>query len=392
MAKAHFTARWVAAVSAPQTGQVDYFDQKPPGLGLRVTPGGRKTWFVMYRHHSRLRRYTLGTYPALGLADARQRATDARHSVAHGGDPAAARQAARQAPTVAELATQYLDLYAKIHKRSWKGDAWALASDVLPAWGQRKASDVRRRDVVLLLDQIVARGAPIQANRVLALVRKMFNWAISRDLLEHSPCTQVRAPGKEHPRERVLTTEELVAVWTAFTALPPVWEVYMKVTLLTAQRSGEVRTMQWDDIDLAAAWWTIPGVQVKNGLAHRVPLTASVLALLHQLRSAVGSTPCVFPSPKLQQRPITNVDVMARMVVRQTGICYHTHDLRRTAASHMTSMGISRLVVAKILNHAEPGVTKVYDRHSYDAEKRQALEAWGAQVLALVAQATADDR
>ena len=144
----------------------------------------------------------------------------------------------------------------------------------------------------------------------------------------------------------------------------------------------------WADVDLAAAWWTIPGAQAKNGLAHRVPLSAPVLALLHQLRREDSATPWVFPSPKLQQRPITNVSVTARLVADKAGVCYVTHDLRRTAASHMTSMGISRLVVAKILNHAEPGVTKVYDRHSYDAEKRQALEAWGEKVLALVGQET----
>jgi integrase len=392
MAHAHFTARWVAAVPAPPRGQVDYFDQTPPSLGLRVAPSGRKTWFVMYRAHGRLRRYTLGTYPALSLADARQRATDARHSVAHGGDPATQRQVARQAPTVAELATQYLDLYAKVQKKSWQADARTLATEVLPVWGQRQASAITRREVMALLDALMARGVPILANRTLALVRRLFNWAISRDLLEHNPCQQVRAPGKEHPRERVLSAEEIRLVWAAFSVLPLVWEVYMKVTLLTAQRSGEVRTMQWADVDLGAAWWTIPGAQAKNGRAHRVPLSAHVLALLHQRRTEDSLTPWVFPSPRLQQRPITNVPQTARLVSEKAGVCYVTHDLRRTAASHMTSMGISRLVVAKILNHAEPRVTRVYDRHSYDAEKRQALEAWGCKVLALVAQENTDDR
>jgi integrase len=117
-----------------------------------------------------------------------------------------------------------------------------------------------------------------------------------------------------------------------------------------------------------------------------------VLALLKEHRRDDRSTPWVFPSPKLQQRPITNVSVVARLVAQQAGVSYRTHDLRRTAASYMTSMGISRLVVAKILNHAEPGITKVYDRHSYDAEKRQALEAWGAKVLALVAKETTEER
>lgn len=150
--------------------------------------------------------------------------------------------------------------------------------------------------------------------------------------------------------------------------------------------------MRWDNVDLTAAWWTIPGALAKNGLAHRVPVSAPALAFLEQLCPAAVSTPWVFPSPRLQQRPLSKVSEAARLVARQTGVGYVTHDLRRTAASHMTSMGISRLVVAKILNHAEPGVTKVYDRHSYDAEKRQALEAWGAQVLALVGQTTTDTR
>ena len=392
MPHAHFTARWVAAVPAPSQGQVDYFDQTPPSLGLRVAPSGRKTWFVMYRASGRLRRYTLGTYPAVSLADARQRATDARHSVAHGGDPAQARRDGRQAPTVAELGAQYLELYAKVQKKSWREDARTLHAEVLPVWGQRQASAITRREVMALLDALMAHGVPILANRTLALVRRLFNWAISRDLLEHNPCQQVRAPGKEHPRERVLSAEEIRLVWAACTVLPPVWDIYMKVTLLTAQRSGEVRTMQWDDVDLTTAWWTIPGTQAKNGRAHRVPLSAPVLALLHQCRTEDSLTSWVFPSPRLQQRPITNVPQTARLVADKAGVRYVTHDLRRTAASHMTSMGISRLVVAKILNHAEPGVTKVYDRHSYDAEKRQALEAWGTQVLTLVAQATADDR
>lgn len=220
MPKAHFTARWVATVPAPRVGQVDYFDTTPPSLGVRVAPSGRKTWFVMYRHHGRLRRYTLGTYPAIRLADARQRATDARYLVAHGGDPAAARKADRQAPTVAELATQYLELYAKVQKRSWDEDARLLTREVLPVWGQRQAQAITRREVVLLLDTLMARGVPILANRTLALVRKMFNWAISRDLLAHNPCVQVQAPGKEHPRERVLSAEEIRVVWAAFTALP----------------------------------------------------------------------------------------------------------------------------------------------------------------------------
>jgi integrase len=384
MAKATFTARWVTALRAPEAGQVDYFDNKPPSLGLRVSPYGRKTWFIMYRSNGRLRRLTLGTYPALSLADARQHAMAARHTVAQGDDPAAHKHHVRTAPIVADLATQYLELYAKVHKKSWRDDARLLDKEVLPQWGARKAYDIRRRDVIALLDHLVERGSPIQANRILALVRKMFNWAVSRELVEGNPCLQVKPPGKEHQREQVLSDEEIRAVWAACDHLDLLYAAYFQVALLTAQRGGEVRSMRWEDMNLETGWWTIPGSRAKNGLTHRVPLSPQAVALLQGMQTTSAATPWVFPSPRRPQQPLSKPQVAAQRLVTVSGVAFVPHDLRRTAASHMTSMGISRLVVAKILNHSEPGVTRVYDRHSYDAEKRQALEAWGRKVMALV--------
>jgi integrase len=141
--------------------------------------------------------------------------------------------------------------------------------------------------------------------------------------------------------------------------------------------------MRWEDVDLATSWWTIPAHIAKNGLAHRVPLNAAAHDLLQRLQ-VTAANPWVFPSPRLPQRPVKNVHTPAEQLEARSGVAFVLHDLRRTAASSMTSMGIPRLVVAKVLNHVEPGVTKVYDRHSYDAEKRQALEAWGRKVMALV--------
>lgn len=384
MPKATFTARWVHALSPPATGQVDYFDSKPPSLGLRVTPHGRKTWFIMYRSGGRLRRLTLGTYPALSLADARQQAMAVRHAVAQGDDPAAHKQDIRAAPTVAALAIQYLDLYAKVHKKSWQSDARLLAKEVLPQWGTRKAYDIHRRDVIALLDHLVERGAPIQANRVLALIRKLFNWAISRDLLEHNPCLQVQAPSKEHQRDRVLSDEEIRVLWLTCGQLEPLAEAYFKLVLLTAQRGGEVRLMRWEDVDLETRWWTIPAQHAKNGLAHRVPLIQPAIAVLQAVRTIAAESPWVFSSTVRRQQPLAKFHPAAQRLVTASSVTFVPHDLRRTAASHMTSMGIPRFIVGQILNHVEPGVTQVYDRHSYDAEKRQALDAWGRKVLALV--------
>ena len=384
MPRATFTARWVAAVQPSTVGQTDYFDVKPPNLGLRVSSSGRKTWFIMYRSKGRLRRLTLGTYPALSLADAREQAAAARHAVAEGEDPSMEKYAARHAPTMADLAAQYLDMYAKVHKRSWREDARLLHHEVLPNWGHRKAFEITRRDVIIFLDRIVQRGAPIQANRVLALIRKLYNWAISRDLLEHNPCLQVKPPGKEHQRERVLNDDEIRLVWHATEQLDPLPAAQLKLRLLTAQRGSEVRTMRWEDIDIESGWWTIPARIAKNGLSHRVPLSRPVLHLLSRLQTITGESPWVFPSGRRQGQPIVDVQKSVKRVCNQSGVVFVPHDLRRTAASHMAGMGISRLVVGKILNHAEPGVTKVYDRHSYDAEKRQALNAWAERVMEMV--------
>jgi integrase len=383
MPQHHFTARWVDAVKPPEE-RVDYFDTQPPGVGLRIAEGGRKTWFVMYRTHGRLRRLTLGTYPALSLADARSKALAVKHAVAQGEDPATAKQQARHAPLFADIAREYLEKHAKVHKKSWRDDVRLLHKEVIPLWGKRQAADIARRDVIALLDGIVERGSPIQANRVLALARKAFNWAISRDLLEHNPCIQVKPPGKEHQRERVLSEDEIRVVWDAFGQLDPVMEAYFKLRMLTAQRGGEVRTMRWEDIDLETGWWTIPAERAKNGLSHRVPLSSPASDILQKLQATTKPGPWVFPSQRRSGQPILNVRKPALRVVALAGIDFTPHDLRRTAASVMTGMGIPRLVVGKILNHTEPGVTRVYDRHSYDAEKCKALDALGRKVIALV--------
>jgi len=159
----------------------------------------------------------------------------------------------------------------------------------------------------------------------------------------------------------------------------------MKLRLLTAQRGAEVMSMEWDELDTETGWWTIPGEKTKNGLAHRVPLTAPALKIIKEMRSAVGEgySKFVFPSPKGLAH-ISNPQKALERIQAATGIDFVGHDFRRTAASLMTGMGIPRLTVKKILNHAEREVTAVYDRHSYDAEKREALETWANRLMTIV--------
>jgi integrase len=380
--KISMTDQWLKKLKA-QEKQVDYFDKDQPGLGLRIGKTSKKTWFVMYRVKGQKtkRRLTLKKkYPQLSLKNARIKARAILTKADQGEDPAGKKQERKKAPTFKDLSNEYLEKYA-IHKKSVYEDQRIIKKDLIPTWGHWKARGIKRRDVLRLLDRIVDRGASIQANRTLALIRKIYNWGISKDLVENNPCLQVKMPGQEHQRDRVFSEKEIKALWGAFEQVGPTMEPFFKLHLVTAQRGGEVMTMQWRDIDLETAWWTIPAEHSKNGLAHRVPLSKLALDILKQMEGISGAGKWIFPSPVKKCGHIKNVQKTALRIREYSGVSdFKPHDLRRTAASLMTGAGISRLTVSKILNHVEQGVTRVYDRYSYDKEKRIALDKWSRRL------------
>ena len=369
-----------------------YEEWEGNGFGVRVTPRGVKSFVYLYRFEGKPRRLTLGTYPSMTLADAHRAHAEAVKKLEQGIDPGtiavAEKKEEAQAPTVASLADEYLEKWAKPRKRSWREDERILKKDVLPGWGRRKAREISRRDVIRLLDGIVDRGAGIMANRTLATIRKMFNFAVSRDIVPVSPCLAVRSPAPEQRRDRVLTTDEIRALWHGLEGAKMMAEgtkLALKLQLVTGQRKAEIVTARWDEIDLTDKWWTIPPEKAKNKMAHRVPLSPLSLELLQAAKFLSGDSPWVFPSPRAGKHITPEaVDHALRRPGLDLGFDFVPHDLRRTMASLMTGMGIPRLVVSKILNHAERGVTSVYDRSSYDREKKQAMESWGHKVKALV--------
>jgi integrase len=363
------------------------------GLGVRVSPKGRKSFVYSYRHEGRARFLTLGEYPRMTLADAHKAHAEAMKNLEQGIDPGAVtvaeRKENREAPTVAALAEEYMEKWAKPRKRSWREDGRILKKDVIPEWGRRKAQEITRRDVIRLLDGIVGRGAGIMANRTLAAIRKMFNFAVSRDIVTVSPCLAVRSPAPEQQRDRVLTTDEIRALWHALEGAKMMAEgtkLALKLQLVTAQRKAEIVSARWDEIDLTDKWWTIPPEKAKNKMTHRVPLSPLALELLQAAKNITGNSPWIFPSPQTDRHitPEAVDHALRRPSLENIGFTFVPHDLRRTAASLMTGMGISRLVVSKLLNHVERGVTAVYDRHSYDKEKRQALESWGRKLEEII--------
>ena len=384
-----FTDRGVEKLRR-KTTRYEVFEDGHPGFGLRVGPKGHKAWFWLYRYQGKARRVTLGTYPETSLADAHVKLAEAEKKLQAEIDPGAEQlslqEVERLAPTVHALAYDYLERHAKPNKRSWREDDRILQKDILPHWKHKKAKDIKRREVISLLDNIVDRGAPIQANRTLAVIRKMFNFALQRDIVQVSPCAGVEAPAQEQQKDRVLSDDEVRLFWLGLeqASMTRLAKLALKLQLLTAQRKGEVIAAEWNEI--SGDLWTIPARKAKNNRAHRVPLSRQALAVLAELKTLADEPRWLFPSKTADMHLLpTSVDHALRKNRPVFDIDPFTpHDLRRTAASHMTALGLSRLVVQKILNHKESGITTVYDRYGYDREKRQALDTWGRKVESIV--------
>ena len=383
------TAPWVASVK-PNAKLQAWHDAVERGLELRIRPAsksGAKSWSVRYRVHGRQRRWKLGDYPKLSLADAREAARARLRDVALGVDPHAQREAAirqREADerrvTFGTLAQTYIDKHARPRKRSWKVDRRYLEIEC-KTWKARLAAEITRRDVRELIGTIAARPAPIVANRVLEVVRKVFNFAIDQECIETNPAARCEKVGVEHQRDRALSDDEIRQFWTALDSQPAALAAGLRLRLLTAQRGGEVCDMRWCDLDLDGGWWTIPAERTKNGLVHRVPLSAPALAIIKALA--------------VEQQKARSYVLAGARGVRQRGAAaraaglpdFHGHDLRRTAATRMGSLGVARFIIARVLNHADSGVTAIYDRATYDPEKRAALDMWAAALDAILAKA-----
>jgi integrase len=369
------TDKGIRGLKAPAEGQIDIWDQVLPGFGVRVGYGGRKAFIVGTRINGKFRRITLKpAYPHLELAEARSQAkqiiADAQAGI--GPDERKKRDAKKSFRAVADAF-----MVAHGNKLRTRKEVRRKIDIDLRAWHDLQISDIKREDIQELVREKAA-TSPIAANRLISQITKIFNWAVKESIIKSSPAVLLDRPGEETERERNLSAEEIRTVWAAFDEIGYPWGPLFKMLLVTGQRRGEVAGMRWSEI--TAEGWLLPGERAKKGKGHLVPL--STLA-----REIFGGVPeigdLVFRSRN--DKPLQGWTRAIDRARQLSGLkSWHLHDLRRTFATQLRSIGVDRLVVSKLLNHAEAGVTKVYDRWAADPEKTAAMERWANRLREII--------
>ena len=370
------------------------------GLYLVVQPSGVKSWALRYRFNGTPKKLTLGRADragALSLAAARKAAVDARHRLEQGVDPAPEKQtakaalrqavASRAADTVEGLSEQFLQLYAKprTRPRTYQQSQDVLRRLVQPAWRRRTVHEIRRRDVIALIDDIARRNGAQMADKSLAVLGKFYAWLIARDVVDASPCRGVERPVRNPPRDRVLDDAEIVALWHACADKGPAGQA-VRLLLLTGCGRAEVFNARWGEIDAAEMLWRLPRERTKNATPHAVPLAPQAWAIVAAQPRFAG---CDFIFTNDGRRPVGGFSRLKYALDQPMHPArpWVLHDVRRTAASGMQRLGTRVEVIEQVLNHRSGtfrGIVGVYQRHDYIDDRRIALQCWADFIEQLV--------
>jgi integrase len=403
----------IAKAEPPAKGQRFIFDDHrdaPRGFGLRITSAGGKAFILQYAIDGRDRRKTIGEWPTWTLEAARAEARDLARGIDKGSDPLEAKRRRREEPTVAELAEDWLNRHAS-GLASEKAIRGYINNDLLPELGHMKVSDVRRRDVIDVIEA-KAEKTPRAAAQVLLYARRLFDFATDRDHIPANPLaglkpSSITVKGKRDPlranvRGRILDTDEIRAFWSGVEGqgFHRLTALCLKLVLVTGQRPGEVAGMRADEIN--GRWWTIPAARRgKTDTAHTVYLTDTALDIIAAAKAEVDRlTPrrgTEWQGYVFEARPgshITNA-ALCRAVDRQHEALgakdcpqwgrWTPHDLRRTMRTGLSAARIRPDIAELTIGHTKRGIVAVYDRHSFDAERQGAWEAWDARLSRIVA-------
>lgn len=402
--------------------RIEYWDTKTPGFGIRISSSGVRSWVMILRILKNgawvQQRLTLGRYPGVSLAQAREKAVKAKGQAEQGEDPGAELRSAKRAKvdasrqTFAVVRAEFLAKYRGRQNRRPAPSTLAQMTRVLNAdlfndWRDRPLETIARRDVMDALDVLMERGAEVMANRTLAYLSILFSWALHRGIIQTDPTDGIKKPGAEQSRARVLSVAEIRAIWTGTTDARPgdLFASIVQVLLLTGQRREEVAAMRWSELDLEGAMWTLPESRAKNHREHLIPLAAPVIEILQARQAEQKAMPWlrtdyVFVSPPRSRReppkPFQGWSKAKGRLDERAGIEPWTlHDLRRTVATRMAEdLRTPPHVIEAVLNHvsgSRSGVAGTYNRSLLLDERRQALNAWAGYVLQVVGAVETDN-
>jgi integrase len=380
LVKRSLTDATVKRLKVPTGKQEDVFDVGYPGLSLRVSYGGRKAWVFFYRHNGELRRLSLGLYPAMTLAQAREAWREARQDAQAGRDPATARKRQKGAIDFAGVTAEWLKR-DQAKNRSHDAVKRLIDKDVMPAWCHRPIAEIGRRDVLDVTDAIVDRGSPITARRLHAHLHRLFKWSVGRGIIAVNPMADLPKPGQETKRDRVLGDDELVAVWKDAGKLGWPFGDAIRLLILTGARRQEIAALRWSEIDGNVI--KLDGARTKNAQPHKISLSSAAKAALVNV-PRISDTDLVFSTNS--KTPVSGWSRVKANVGSDLPP-WTIHDLRRTVATGLQKLGVNLQTIEAVLGHvsgSRSGIVGTYQRHSFDAEKRAALEAWGAHVTGLV--------
>jgi integrase len=346
-------------LAPPEHGNRILYDAQIPGFGVRITAAGAVSFILNYHVHGRERRFTIGKYPELSVIAARNRALELRRKVGEGIDPLEEREQDRTQPTMNDLCAEYLEHYALIHKRphSVRDDRQMIEGIITPKLGGLRVSAVSRQGVAKLHASLKA--TPYLANRVLALLSKMFSLAIEWHWAGTNPAQGIPR-FHEDRRERWLQPDELQRFVNAINGYhnQNVADAF-RLLLLTGSRKSEVLTAEWSMFDLDQGLWTKPSSHTKEKRIEHVPLSAQALEVLAKMKEQSDGTSFLFPG--LNGQPRTTLRLAWSQICKAAGLeNVRVHDLRHSYASYLVSNGVSLHVVGKLLGHSQAQTTQRY--------------------------------
>lgn len=370
------TERSIVALKARPRRYV-VMDDMVPGLGVRVSPSGSKIFVLIARYNTpNPTRRSLGAFGKLTLDDARDKARDWHRSLNRGVDP---KQECLLVQPFGEVAESFFKHIAR-QRRSAEVER-SLRREVMH-WKRRPISSITRHDVLTVVDTVRARGHQSNAHHVFGYMRRLFNFAIMRGALEHSPCDRIKASeliGPKAIRQRVLSDDELRALWEATGRLGyPYCHLY-RLLLVTGQRRGEANGAKRREFDIGARLWTVPPERFKSNSTHLVPLSPMALGILGEIPEDCD--------------PLFSVDGFSKNKRRLDKLMgapepFVIHDLRRTVRTRLSGLRVRTEVAEMIIGHGKKGLARIYDQHEYLDEMREALDAWANALSAIVASGT----